>query len=125
MRIRLNNASLCIDNIPNGVYYKGVSNKLVNNDVQMEVLYMSYDAKALNRIKRIEGQLRGILRMMEEEKDCKEVITQLSAVRSAVDRTIGVIVSDNLLECVQNADGNTDKMNSAIQEAVNLVVKSR
>jgi DNA-binding FrmR family transcriptional regulator len=86
---------------------------------------MSYDAKALNRIKRIEGQLRGILRMMEEEKDCKEVITQLSAVRSAVDRTIGVIVSDNLLECVQNADGNTDKMNSAIQEAVNLVVKSR
>lgn len=95
------------------------------NEVQMEVLYMSYDTKALNRIKRIEGQLRGILRMMEEEKDCKEVITQLSAVRSAVDRTIGVIVSDNLLECVQNADGNADKMNSAIQEAVNLVVKSR
>lgn len=36
---------------------------------------MSYDATALNRVKRIEGQLRGILRMMEEKKDCKEVIT--------------------------------------------------
>lgn len=57
---------------------------------------MSYDAKALNRVKRIEGQLR----MMEEGKDCKKVITQLSAARSAVDRTIGVIVSDNLVECV-------------------------
>ena len=86
---------------------------------------MSYDAKALNRVKRIEGQLRGILRMMEEGKDCKEVVTQLSAVRSAVDRTIGVIVSDNLLECVQQAEGNVDKMNSVIQEAVSLVVKSR
>jgi len=57
---------------------------------------MSYDAKALNRVKRIEGQLR----MTEEGKDCKEVITQLSAARSAVDCTIGVIVSDNLVECV-------------------------
>ncbi len=73
----------------------------------------------------MEGQLRGILKMMEEEKDCKAVITQLSAVRSAVDRTVGVIVSTNLLECVQNAEGDDEKMNEAIQEAVNLVVKSR
>ncbi|MBS7345477.1 MAG: metal-sensing transcriptional repressor, partial [Caryophanon sp.] len=50
---------------------------------------MQYDAKVTARMKKIEGQLRGVLRMMEEEKDCKEVITQLSAIRSAVDRTIG------------------------------------
>ena len=85
---------------------------------------MKYDVKTANRIKRIEGQLRGILRMMEEEKDCKEVITQLSAVRSAVDRTIGVIVSNNLMVCIQNAD-TEDEMNDTIQEAINLVVKSR
>ena len=85
---------------------------------------MKYDAKTANRIKRIEGQLRGILRMMEEEKDCKEVITQLSAVRSGVDRTIGVIVSNNLMACIQNAD-TEDEMNDTIQEAISLVVKSR
>ena len=85
---------------------------------------MKYDVKTANRIKRIEGQLRGILRMMEEEKDCKEVITQLSAVRSGVDRTIGVIVSDNLMACIQNAD-TEDEVNDTIQEAINLVVKSR
>lgn len=73
----------------------------------------------------MEGQLRGVLRMMGEGQDCKDVITQLSAVRSAVDRTIGVIVSENLLNCVTTADGNSDKMNSAIQEAMDLVVKSR
>ena len=85
---------------------------------------MKYDVKTTNRIKRIEGQLRGILRMMEEEKDCKEVITQLSAVRSGVDRTIGVIVSNNLMVCIQNADTD-DEMNDTIQEAISLVVKSR
>ncbi len=85
---------------------------------------LKYDAKTVNRIKRIEGQLRGILRMMEEGKDCKEVITQLSAVRSGVDRTIGVIVSNNLLECIKEADTESE-MSDTIQEAINLVVKSR
>ncbi|KPN95869.1 metal-sensitive transcriptional regulator [Lysinibacillus sp. ZYM-1] len=86
---------------------------------------MAYGSKTANRVKRIEGQLRGILRMMEEDQNCKDVITQLSAVRSAVDRTIGVIVSENLLDCVSSAEGDTEKVNSAIQEAMDLVVKSR
>lgn len=86
---------------------------------------MEYNDKMKNRVKRMEGQLRGILKMMEDEKDCKEVITQLSAVRSAVDRTIGVIVSTNLVECVRQADDNEEELNELIQEAVSLVVKSR
>lgn len=86
---------------------------------------VTYDDKVKNRVKRMEGQLRGILKMMEEGKDCKDVITQLSAVRSGVDRAIGVIVSENLVECVQKADNNTEDINASIQEAVNLLVKSR
>lgn len=86
---------------------------------------MQYTDPMKNRVKRMEGQLRGILKMMEDEKDCKDVITQLSAVRSAVDRTIGVIVSTNLLECVQKAEGDGEKMDEVIKQAVNLVVKSR
>ncbi|KKB38068.1 metal-sensitive transcriptional regulator [Bacillus thermotolerans] len=86
---------------------------------------MEYNDQMKNRVKRIEGQLRGVLRMMEEEKDCKEVITQLSAVRSAVDRTIGVVVSSNLVECVKDADKNGREADELIAEAVNLLVKSR
>lgn len=87
---------------------------------------MEYNTQTQNRVKRMEGQLRGILRMMEENKDCKEVITQLSAVRTAVDRTMGVIVSSNLVDCVQKAKEN-DETNAEdlIKEAVNLLVKSR
>ncbi|MFC7686669.1 metal-sensitive transcriptional regulator [Ureibacillus sp. GCM10028918] len=85
----------------------------------------SYDDKVRNRVKRMEGQLRGILKMMDEGKDCKDVITQLSAVRSGVDRSIGLIVSQNLIECIQNANGDEEALNVSVQEAVNLFVKSR
>ncbi|AXI00843.1 metal-sensitive transcriptional regulator [Sporosarcina sp. PTS2304] len=87
---------------------------------------MEYDDKVKNRLKRIEGQIKGVLRMMEEGKDCKEVITQLSASRSAIDRTIGVVVSTNLIACMENLDETDDRTHeSIINEAVNLLVKSR
>jgi DNA-binding FrmR family transcriptional regulator len=86
---------------------------------------MEYTDPIKNRVKRIEGQLRGILRMMEENKDCKEVITQLSATRTAIDRTIGVIVSSNLIECVQEANEKGENTEELVKEAVNLLVKSR
>ncbi|MEK4080127.1 metal-sensitive transcriptional regulator [Solibacillus sp. FSL W7-1436] len=86
---------------------------------------MQYDAKVTARMKKIEGQLKGILRMMDEEKDCKDVITQLSAVRSAVDRTIGVIVTDNLVDCLSKEDAASLDKNAMVKEAVELLVKSR
>jgi DNA-binding FrmR family transcriptional regulator len=87
---------------------------------------MEYNDQIKNRVKRIEGQVRGILRMMEEKKDCKEVITQLSAARTAIDRTIGVIVSSNLVECVQKANNPGEKsMEELVKDAVDLLVKSR
>lgn len=89
------------------------------------VVSLEYSNQVKNRVKRIEGQLRGILKMMEDGKDCKDVITQLTAVRSAVDRTVGVVVSSNLVICVRNAEGDGDKMDEAIKEAMNLVIKSR
>ncbi|MFC7372950.1 metal-sensitive transcriptional regulator [Fictibacillus iocasae] len=87
---------------------------------------MEYTQEMKNRLRRIEGQIRGVLRMLEEEKDCKDVITQLSASRTAIDRTIGLIVGTNLEQCLRvqlekGEDTNTD----FVKEAVNLLVKSR
>ncbi|MBO0601564.1 metal-sensitive transcriptional regulator [Sporosarcina sp. E16_3] len=87
---------------------------------------MEYDDKVKNRLKRIEGQIKGILKMMDDNKDCKEVITQLSASRSAIDRTIGVIVSSNLIECIQQMDDSDPRtQEDIVKEAVDLLVKSR
>ncbi|TFD98381.1 metal-sensitive transcriptional regulator [Jeotgalibacillus sp. R-1-5s-1] len=87
---------------------------------------MDYPKETLHRMKRVEGQLRGVLSMMENGKDCKEVVTQLSAVRTAIDRTIGLVVSENLVTCVKEAN-ETDgrEPDELIKEAVNLLVKSR
>ncbi|WP_440894834.1 metal-sensitive transcriptional regulator [Amphibacillus sp. Q70] len=87
---------------------------------------MEYNPQMKNRVKRIEGQMRGILRMMEEEKDCKDVITQMSAVRTAIDRTMGLIVSSNLVGCVLEAEKlEKSDQKDFIEEAVDLLVKSR
>ncbi len=87
---------------------------------------MEYNDKVKNRLKRVEGQIKGILRMMEEGKDCKEVITQLSASRTAIDRTIGVIVSENLVECIRQMENSDERTHEdVVKEAVDLLVKSR
>jgi DNA-binding FrmR family transcriptional regulator len=86
---------------------------------------MEYPQEIKNRLKRIEGQVRGVLKMMEDEKDCKDVITQLSAVRSAVDRSIGYIVAKNLEVCLIEQQKSGENAEDVIKEAVNLLVKSR
>ncbi len=53
-------------------------------------------SKYITRLKRSEGQLRGIQKMMEEERDCVDIITQLTAVRSSVDRIIELMLNSPL-----------------------------
>jgi DNA-binding FrmR family transcriptional regulator len=87
---------------------------------------MIYDNQIKNRLKRMEGQIRGVLKMMEEGQECKDVVIQLSAVRSAIDRAIAVIVSTNLEHCIRQEIENGHHDNGKlIKEAVNLLVKSR
>jgi DNA-binding FrmR family transcriptional regulator len=58
-----------------------------------------------NRLKRIEGQIRGLQRMIDERQDCEAILTQVMAARSALDR-VGLLVADNFVrECILNADG--------------------
>ena len=86
---------------------------------------MEYTDQMKNRIKRAEGQMRGILRMMEEEEDCKELVTQMNAVRTALDRAVGLVVGSNLEQCVREQIDNGEDSDQLIQEAVTLLVKSR
>ena len=59
-----------------------------------------------NRLKRIEGQIRGLQRMVDEQRDCEAILTQLMAARAALDR-VGLLVADNFVqECVLTADTN-------------------
>lgn len=86
---------------------------------------MEYNDQMKNRVKRIEGQVKAILRMMEEEKDCRDIVVQMSAARNAMDRAIGLVVSTNLEHCVRTQIEKGEGTEELIQEAVNLLVKSR
>lgn len=59
--------------------------------------------KLLNRLSRIEGQVRGIARMVEEDRYCIDIITQVRAVRAALDKVEQEILHDHLQHCVAHA----------------------
>ena len=59
----------------------------------------------INRIRRAQGQLGGVLRMLEEGRDCEDVVTQLAAVSRALDRAGFAIVASGLQECMTGGDG--------------------
>ena len=84
-----------------------------------------YNKNIINRMKRAEGQMRDILAMMEDGKDCSDVVTQLSAVRSSIDRAMGIIVAENLVACVNDQEKDGISKEESVQQAINLLVKSR
>jgi DNA-binding FrmR family transcriptional regulator len=86
---------------------------------------MEYNKEIKNRLKRIEGQVKGVIGMMEQEKDCKSVVAQLSAVRNAIDRAIAVIVSSNLENCLRESIEKGEQTEHLVKEAIELLVKSR
>ncbi|MGN7471387.1 metal-sensitive transcriptional regulator [Brevibacillus sp. SAFN-007a] len=77
------------------------------------------------RLRKIEGQIRGVLKMMDEQKSCKEVVAQLSAVRNASDKAIAQIVAENLQHCLLEEQANGGDTSKMVKEAVELLVKSR
>lgn len=88
-------------------------------------LKTEYDKKVVNRIKRAEGQMRGVQKMMDEESDCQSVVTQLKAIRSSLDRAIGLIVAENLVDCLEDETLNQEDRDQMVQQAVELIVKTR
>ena len=84
-----------------------------------------YNKNIINRMKRAEGQMRGILAMMEDGKDCSDVVTQSSAVRSSIDRAMGIIVAETLVACVNDQEKDGISKEESVQQAINLLVKSR
>ncbi len=63
----------------------------------------------LHRLRRAQGQLTGVISMIEQGRDCKDVVTQLAAVSRALDRAGFKIVATGLRECVTGEQAGTDK----------------
>lgn len=64
----------------------------------------------INRLRRAQGQLGGVIRLIEEGRDCTDVVTQLAAVNKALDKAGFAIVSSGMRECLASGEGlSTDE----------------
>ena len=86
---------------------------------------MRTDAKAsaLKRLGRIEGQVRGLARMVDEDRYCIDLVTQISAVRAALRRVEEEVLSDHVAHCVDHAirSGNRAEQRKKVAELMDVV----
>ncbi|RAK57089.1 metal-sensitive transcriptional regulator [Phenylobacterium deserti] len=80
-------------------------------------------SKLLNRLNRIEGQVRGVHRMVEEDRYCIDILTQLQAVRAAMAKVETEILRDHLGHCIEGAivSGDKDEQRRKAAELIQLL----
>ncbi len=77
-------------------------------------------AAVLNRLRRAQGQLAGVISMIEQGRECKDVVTQLAAVSRALDRAGFKIVATGLRECVADGKAADGKGEMSVDELEKL-----
>ena len=81
--------------------------------------YSTTKDQLLKRLRRVEGQVRGLQGMVEDERYCIDVLTQISAVQAALDKVALGLIDDHARHCVMGADGDqqagkTDELMAAV-----------
>lgn len=79
--------------------------------------------KLLNRLRRIEGQVRGVARMVEEDRYCIDILTQTQALRAALTKVETELLRNHVDHCVRGAftSGDTEDQQQKIQELVEVL----
>ena len=81
----------------------------------------------IKRLKRIEGQVRGIVRMIEEERYCIDTLQQMQAIKSALARVEDAILKDHAATCVATAlaSGKENEQRRKFEELIDLFAKTK
>lgn len=82
--------------------------------------------RLLNRLNRIEGQVRGVTRMVEEDRYCIDILTQIQAVRAALAKVETEMLRDHLGHCVEGAiiSGDREEQRKKAAELIHLLERS-
>ncbi|WP_300578870.1 metal-sensitive transcriptional regulator [Phenylobacterium sp.] len=80
-------------------------------------------SKLANRLSRIEGQVRGVARMVEEDRYCIDILTQVQAVRAALARVETELLKDHLDHCIEGAivSGDAEEQRRKASELIELL----
>lgn len=81
--------------------------------------------KVVNRLARIEGHVRAIKEMANEDRDCADILLQLAAVRKAIDSTAKVVFADHMENCLVDAvhDGNEEEVLNDLKKALDNFIR--
>lgn len=88
---------------------------------------MNKHERHLSSLKRIEGQVRGIQRMITQDSYCVDIITQIQAVRGALSRVEELVLQDHLDTCFTNSmlEGDLQDRKDKIDEVIQILKRSR
>ena len=85
-----------------------------------KIVHVVSDEAALaditKRLRRAEGQIGGILRMIEDERSCEEIVHQLAAVSKAIDKAAFTLITAGLRECIIDGKRNADEVAEQLQK---------
>jgi DNA-binding FrmR family transcriptional regulator len=93
----------------------------------MKIESIEAKEQLIQRLRRIEGQMRGVQNMVEEDRDCKEILQQLSAVHSALQSASRLFLQEYATNCLLEADETKDsasKRREIIQDMLTLLNKA-
>ena len=87
--------------------------------------YSATKEQLLKRLRRIEGQVRGVERMVDEDRYCIDVVTQISAIQAALDKVALGLVDDHARHCVigGGADGKPEDLTDELMGAVGRLMR--
>ena len=79
----------------------------------------------IKRLNRIEGQVKGIQKMVEDERYCVDILVQISAIRSAINKVGNIILENHIKGCVTNSikEGDVEKSDEIISELMQTINK--
>ncbi|MGL5717499.1 MAG: metal-sensitive transcriptional regulator [Paraclostridium sp.] len=79
----------------------------------------------IKRLNKIEGQVKGIQKMVEDERYCVDILVQISAIRSAINKVGNIILENHIKGCVSNSikNENNEQSDQVISELMNTINK--
>ena len=89
----------------------------------MSTMHTTAKSDRLKRLNRIEGQVRGLVRMVDEDRYCIDIVTQISAVRAALRRVEEQVLQEHIGHCVEKAitSGRPHEQRKVIEELMELL----
>jgi CsoR family transcriptional regulator, copper-sensing transcriptional repressor len=88
--------------------------------------YIDNKGELLNRLRRVSGQVGGLERMVDEERYCIDILTQISAIQAALDKVALGLLDDHARHCVIGATKeNRGEMTEEMMDAVGRLIRSR